>query len=524
MPISNEEFIKKAFEAGLGEDEVRQAVTERNKVRSQELLQPQTQSSLGENIVGGLGNVANFLFPNVVKQGQKIVQGVVNPELLKNEPPPNQPTELAGMLAGPGAGYLLDMLGVSKMPERQRMSYASGADIAPLLLGVKAPSQIGPLGALVGGSQGLASPQELTGIERAKKTGVGAGVGYITGKTIEGSVNLLKSLNEKLLSRFSTKLLASQYNVPRSTAGANDLPGTIKKLGEYGITNIDDIPVQAAKVTGNNGVITQITRETVANSQPVETAGLIDLARNIVADETSLPSTQDEKVARFLYKGIESLTSSKGRYPKNMGDPLATFEFIQKLESKAASMTRGRLPNQVMPQDVAQQSIYRLFADELTDRLYQTSGADKMAIELVKKPEYIQKLAEVSPKLAEKVSKIKTLGELRSLASPFVRGDQLYDVTQQGIAYGLQNVAGQSKGLGKILPSIADPGMPLRTILSSGGVNAAAGQGLINAQRPTGYLANQLTEKSPLLLKLLGSVAQQQEEESAKLKQPTYPY
>lgn len=55
MPATNEEFIKKAFEAGLSEEQVRQAVSERNQKMG---VLPDVAKSWGERVGGGLPGMA----------------------------------------------------------------------------------------------------------------------------------------------------------------------------------------------------------------------------------------------------------------------------------------------------------------------------------------------------------------------------------------------------------------------------------------------------------------------------------
>ena len=72
MPATNEEFIKKAFDAGLSEEQVRSAVAERNKLRAgaTPALQPTMQQPQGNFMT-------NFL-PSLGRNIQDIGEGLVN--------------------------------------------------------------------------------------------------------------------------------------------------------------------------------------------------------------------------------------------------------------------------------------------------------------------------------------------------------------------------------------------------------------------------------------------------------------
>lgn len=320
-------------------------------------------------------------------------------------------------------------------------------------------------GAAASGLLETAQPNATIGsVGRSAATGAAtAGALYGIGKLVSAAKGGLKRTGEATIQ--------SQYNVPRSIARSNDIRDTVQKLSDYGINNINDIEPAANAVTGSKGILSQVTREAAGQAKNVKTEGLLDIARNL-ADDPSIPTGQDDKIFDFLKKGVNSLYETSGKGPATAASPLNTLDYIRTLESKAAGIIRGRSPSLVPEADKAAAAAYRSFADELSTRLFQGAGADKVAVNLAKNPQVLSQLAAVSPKLAENAAKATTVAELRSLAAPFVRGAKLAAETEVGQNLATNTVAGAAKGVGRL---IQNPLNILAIPLSSNSVNAGAG-------------------------------------------------
>ena len=290
--------------------------------------------------------------------------------------------------------------------------------------------------------------------------------------------------NQSALAKAGRDLVSKQYNVPRNAAMRLHLRDTVQQLDDYGLRNIDTVREVVPKVTGDKGVITQITREASQRATPVRLEGLIDMSKEISYDP-SLPPGVDSKFTEFMKKGVLGLPSTKSTGAPSavlsqFGDPARTFDFIQSLEAKASQLTAPRAYSVISDQNVALAKAYRLMADELKTRLFYEAGADKIAVSLVSDPKYLSKLEAVSPKLAQKASEISTLGELRSLAAPFVRAGQAIDITDAGEFLVFNNlVDAVNKGTG-VLSRLTN--IPL-ALLQTNPVRAGVGGALMNIGR-----------------------------------------
>lgn len=152
MPASNEEFIKKAFEAGLTEEQVKSAVAERNATMGSQ------QPGIMSNIGSGLEQVGNFLAPATTDA----IKGTIEqgPGYLTKEF--ETPMGTGATVAG-AAMKVLPGLGASPVEQNNPLGAASrelGANIiGGELVGVAARAAgrvvspiLGKAGEIVGGS------------------------------------------------------------------------------------------------------------------------------------------------------------------------------------------------------------------------------------------------------------------------------------------------------------------------------------------------------------------------------------
>lgn len=349
-----------------------------------------------------------------------------------------------------------------------------------------------PLGPIAGGAAGaglgtlakqLIQEQPVDVGEIGKETALG-GVGGVIGKGI-GAVG--ERILPKIASRFGAGarglgegLIESQYNVPRNVATRIGFPKAIKTLTDYGITSIEDVPKLAEQVTGANGIFSKATRAAVAKANPVDLfavadrPGVVDVARDLVSDP-SIPIGQDSKFVAFIEKGIKSMLGGRKGSITGISDPSDVFGFIQKLEKQAADVGGGKARNLLSDSESALKRAYQGMADELKDRLYTVAGADLQAVGALT-PQQLGELATISPKLAQEAANVRTVADLRGLAAPFVQANKAAGTTEAAKRFAFADFGSKGKGLGKLIPSLSDPGVIAREFLSSPGVNAAAGK------------------------------------------------
>lgn len=442
-------------------------------------------------------------------------------------------------------------------PLRSGAAFAleTGATLAPgapkgsgALQRILSAAGIGGLrGGAVGASQGLLNAEAGAG-EIAQQAASGAGTGAALAGALQGGGELLKGITGALKGT-GTNLIASQYNVPRGVAGQNKLKDTIDQLADYNVTTLDQVDDAANRVTGSNGVITRLTRESVANADnvPISTSvqrtesfnrdalsllddslGItpasrssdvpvtaIDVARNITEDP-SLPLGQDKKLLKEFERDLFGFKPPSG--PDNIGkaDPTDVFDLIKKYEKKSSDLLRYRPERSSGPNanDEALGRAYKLMADELKDRLFIDAGANNVTASIAEKSALVDELKDISPKLVQRIKSAKTIGELRSIAAPFVRGDFLQKASQAGSQIATNNLGGVATGLGRL---VQNPLNLLALPLSYGPLNAGVGQGLRQASGPAAAVASapQTQQALELLQRLgvLGAVGSQRNQQ-----------
>lgn len=349
-------------------------------------------------------------------------------------------------------GFLLDQAGRSAAIAAYAVPTTQGTSLFGRSLPALGRVKGGALaGALFGAGKETGSNLGARGANIGTGAAFGALIGWISSKiagkkapTVEqqpgayqDTVETAQKLSPEVransrLAKAGAEITGQQYNLPRNAAQRLHMRETIQQLDDYGLTHIDKVREAVPKVTGSNGIITKLTRESVGQAQPVNMDGLLQMADEIAADP-SLPTGVDTKFVNFVKKGITNLPETNGTaIQSQFGEPFKTFSFIQSLEKKAADLVRPRAYSVVQQQDVALSNAYRLFADELKLRLFSESGADNAIVNLVNNPTALNQLKAVSPKLAEQARKVTTVGQLRSLAAPFVRAGQAIDMTDAG--------------------------------------------------------------------------------------------
>jgi hypothetical protein len=182
-------------------------------------------------------------------------------------------------------------------------------------------------------------------------------------------------------------------------------------------------------------------------------------------------------------------------------NPDTVFSFIQDLEKQASQI--NRIPVfQRTGEDMALKNSYQQLADELKTRLFEGRnaagevigpGADQALLSGLATPDQLQALTDIHPQLARDVASAQTVGDLRKIAAPFVKGSQLAHETEMGSQIGFNNVGGAVKGVGKL---IQNPLNIAAVPLSSNAVNAGVGSGartaasiLRNVPQPPDWLS-----------------------------------
>jgi hypothetical protein len=369
-------------------------------------------------------------------------------------------------------------------PQNKGFRLSDLLPIAGAVVGGIAGAPLGGVGAIggsgVGSSLGEALRQRLEGeksnVGKIATEGAfglaGGAVGKVAGKALGLGVKALPKASG--LGKAGTSVIASQYNVPRSTARVLKMNETLSRLSDYGLSNIDDVASKSRLVTGESGLITKLTRQAVSKAKPVSTDGLLNMVDDLVTREGGKLTAADKKaVFRFMQSELKSLYGGAGGSLSTKSRPLDIFDTIQRLEKTASSFGVNKASHQLTPQEQGFRKVYQQLADELKDRLFRQSGADRALVSNVLRNVDPGQLQGIGPKFFDDLSRVKTVGELRSLAAPFVRGAQLAAETEAGSQLATQTAAGAVKGVGKL---VQNPLNLLAAPLGSNKVNAAVGQ------------------------------------------------
>lgn len=285
---------------------------------------------------------------------------------------------------------------------------AQGANIAQ-----RAATKVILPGAAAGGLQGIAqedaTPESVVGNAALGAGGASALLG--------GSKVLSKILGSggNVLNKAGNAVTRSQYNTGSRMAEKENLGQTVEELANYGIRNIEDVTKIAPLVTGDTGAITQITRNAVSKAKPVEIGGIMNKAKELLDSEPLISAATAKKFNNIISKSIMSTSGDNIAG----GDPRKMFDFVQTLESKGASLSRGNDESRALG------GVYKNVARDIKERLFKGAGADAALGEGAITQEALEQLAQVSPKLAEAVAGAKNIKDLRSIAAPFVRGSKL---------------------------------------------------------------------------------------------------
>lgn len=489
-----------------------------NQPQAQTQAQPSPSPDLATTIGGLLGNILQGALKPVRFVGQagaetgasgiNLLQSilgqrqtafnpqVMTPEELKQIQSPDGSRDV-GKVALEGAKNIANVASYA-------IPFGKGANLLTKVLG---PGAI--VGGLQGASQDNATPESIAGnaVLGAGGAGVLSGITPLLSKAL-GGVSVGADAGASVITK-------SQFrDVAKNVLDKNQVGDTLSRLSKYGFRNIDQISQVAPLVTGDTGVITQLTRDAVANAKPVNTSGLLDYTKELLDKEPLITETVGNKFRNLMSKAISA--TSGGNI--GGGDPLAMYDFARQLEGKASSLRYGN--------DEAKSlgGVYQEVANTIKDKIFKDSGADNALIGTVLTPERLQQLQQISPKLADEVSNVKTIGELRSLAAPFVRGSKLTQAAEnaksnelpgdlaasggfaalQAILGGLSPATAVAGGAGFLAKKtlMSNTGKALGSnILSKAGIGAKTGSEALtnlNANPLFSYLAGQTGARIPI--------------------------
>lgn len=198
---------------------------------------------------------------------------------------------------------------------------------------------------------------------------------------------------------------------------------TVGQMIKYGIKgNTDDIAAATEKVTGQNGILSNVVNNAIADVKaPVK----LDRVFNYL---------KEAKGGRFSALGsdkIDEVSTRLTRIPqgKEIGDIEASklLDVGRKLEAEAVAHRIAGSKGDTLATELGQLKME--VADEIV-AVIDEAVEGKGNIQAYKDPRIIEELTKVSPKLAKDFKNAKSISELRSLQKPFVRMSKIIQLSQ----------------------------------------------------------------------------------------------
>jgi len=224
----------------------------------------------------------------------------------------------------------------------------------------------------------------------------------------------------------AAKTFSSAFIVPTKRARNLRPIETSAKMLDYGVSgSLDEMSDIASKVTGDTGVLTKVTRNAIGSLQgEVEVGKAAGAAENMLKEVIELTPIEKSRILRNI-AGAEKTGKEVMKV-----NPLDAYDTAKRLEKlgyqylKTNTYLTGNVKN------IGIGNAYLAAADEIMSSLEIMAGEQDILLGF-KNPEILSELESVSPKLANEYLQAKTLGDIRHLQLPFVRINQMIDLTEE---------------------------------------------------------------------------------------------
>lgn len=322
------------------------------------------------------------------------------------------------------------------------------------------------LGAGAGSALGEALENAIMGESLGANVGKEAAIGGVLGA---GPLRLAGKAVSKTLPRAGKgietagkNLLGTQANLTR--AEARKLGTTPQDtLGEVnrrtGLTSIGKMADVAGNVTGQNGILAELTKNAIGNTKGVDIGDIGRLSRDLLTDlAPSITGSVRKNVEKQVTNNIaKSYGGSKGSL-SSLADPYQAFDAARTFESNAARLRSLPTPTSA---DKELADVYSSLAKEVNGRLFKAPGVNEGIAQA--RPDAVQafkKLAGTAPSRAEKrayerlATEAETLGDVQSVRSaqaPFVQLGKIDEATARAQAGAGAQLGDNAQGLGRFV-------------------------------------------------------------------------
>jgi hypothetical protein len=281
------------------------------------------------------------------------------------------------------------------------------------------------------------------------------------------------------------KTYSSAFIVPTKRARSLRPVETSAKMLDYGISGgLDDLRNTASQVTGDTGVLTKVTRDAIGSVQgEIPMGNTLQSAKNMLEQVVELTPAEENRILRQIVR-----SQKPGGQPMTM-NPLGAFDTVKNLQQLGHEQLSAStyLTKNLKAEGIGK--AYLAAADEIMTNIEKSVGSQNI-VQAYKTPEIQAQLSAVSPKLAEEFMQAETLADIRSLQAPFVRLNQMIDLTEQAGNSAFQTTGrqiGGRLGTGLVGGLAFSPAGPFGTLMgaSAGMVFGPPIEAAIEALRPS---------------------------------------
>lgn len=316
----------------------------------------------------------------------------------------------------------------------------------------------------------------LGGIGKGLKAIGGAGKAIATGGGLENAANILRNgaqgasaapgLIAKLgggLENTGSNLMASQVGVGKKAAreilGGTPSSEVFSNLNQRtGLSKLDDLLKVGSNVTGENGVLSELTRNAIGNSKGVDIGNLRRVANDLLVNKGSLlpDYARNGIIDNVKNSTLKAYEGSQGSL-NPLANPLTTFDVMRDFE-KQADFLKSKA---TMSPEAAQASdIYKNLARTIETPLYASPGVSEgLSIAKGDTLKKLQSMAQATTgkesrayeNLAKELQGTTRVRDLRSNQANFVKLRKLAKESAQSEMGSGQRLGGELQGLGKAI-------------------------------------------------------------------------
>lgn len=301
--------------------------------------------------------------------------------------------------------------------------------------------------ALMGGLLSAPPIRATKGLIAGGKVLLGAGEN-LAGATVKNAFEqaflkpgIISTAGKNLVGNIASKTYSNAFTVPRKLATQLNPEQVSKELMQYGISgSLDKIGKTSNNVMSTLGK--------VVDNSVSGIGGQIKIGDPIEVANNALKGVAINKIDRKALMSELTDIGASGTLP-GYASPSSLMETARTLEKKGfARINAGNSALNPNPTSVEIGNAYIQAAKEIEDNIYkQVNSAG--SLKGLQTPEMAKQLNSMAKGLGDKFLAAKSVGEVRSLMSPFVRANKLIGLTEdQALSAGTQGLGGMTGRIG----------------------------------------------------------------------------